>query len=676
MTNRQLTVSQGNEISNVAVIGAGTMGAAIAQHFLMKNLNVILLDVHQQGVDRGYARITQSLDEAIDRGIVTSEKKKSLLANLTCTTNYEALTESQFVVEAVFENIEVKQTVFIEIEKNVSVDCIIATNTSSLSITKLASVIQKQDRFLGVHYFYHAAKNKLIEIIPGENTAAEQVDRLVNFYFASDKTPIVVDDVYGFAINRFFVPWVNEAVRLYEEGLGSIGLIDKVAKDVFGVGMGPFALMNATGVPIALHVAEILETHFGSFYTPSNALKEQVKKGKEWDINSVDSDTRHIEEITNRLIASSLGVAAQMVNEGVTGVTETDLGARIGLQWPTGPFGMMNQIGIANVQRIISNVFEKYELQTPTLLSEIDKNIGFRLEHVKTHIIGSVGLLEFNRPDAMNALNPDMIVSLDNAFDELNENEDIERIILFSRSKAFVAGADVKFFVDNMENNDFENIYQFTLNAQTLFSRIANSNKKTIAYIDGIAMGGGIELALACDHRIATERLAVAFPEVGIGIYPGLGGTQRTTRLVGEGLAKYLIATGAKINAEQALNYGLIDLIVDRKYSLEQVASLQVQQTTATNCNVPEKIFEDFDGELNESLFEVEFFKKYEKSLKRKAPLALRKAMELIQIGSSLELDDALQLELESLKLIFSTKDAYAGLSAIINGKSPQFTGE
>ncbi|RLA02786.1 MAG: hypothetical protein DRQ47_06325, partial [Gammaproteobacteria bacterium] len=382
-----------NQITKVAVIGAGTMGAAIAQHFLMKNLQVVLLDVQQEGLKRGIAEIDKSLSEAVERRILSDEKKQALLSNLKSTTQYADLADRQFIVEAVFENFDVKQSVFAEVERNVSPECIIASNTSSFSISELGSKLAHQDRFLGVHYFYHAAKNKLIEVIPGKNTDQTRVDELVNFYYANDKAPIVVADVYGFAVNRFFVPWLTEAVRLYEEGLGSIAFIDEVAVKVFGVGMGPFALMNATGVPIALHSAETLEENFGAMYAPSQTLREQVAKGEDWDcsstalINTGATDNEQL--VKNRLLAFPLGVAAQMVSEGVTSATEADLGARLGLRWPLGPFELMNQIGVSTMEDIVTQAFEKFGQPTPSIFSETDHQKGFIVEHVKAHAIGT-----------------------------------------------------------------------------------------------------------------------------------------------------------------------------------------------------------------------------------------------------------------------------------------------
>ncbi len=671
-------MSQGTnrKISRVGVIGAGTMGAAIAQHFLMKGLPVILLDMNQQGLDKGLENIDSSLQEAVERRILSAQDKSDLLGMLDRTTDYQELTGCDFVVEAVFEDMVVKQQVFKEIEKHVNSHCIIASNTSSFSITELGKVLQDQSRFLGVHYFYHAAKNKLIEIIPGAFTAPDTVEDLVNFYYAIDKSPIVVADVDGFAVNRFFVPWLNESTRLLEEGLGSIAFIDQVAEELFNIGMGPFALMNATGIPIALHSANTLANQFGPMYAPSKSLAMQVASGEEWDCQSSETPQNNREQVSNRLLAMSLGVAAQLVSEKVASVTDTDLGARLGLRWPQGPFEMINQLGVSSVAEMVSTAFQPWGHPLPDIFNEVDQITGFDVQHVKGHVKGDVGIIEFNRPDAMNALNPSVVNNLAKVFDELDRNPSLRKIILFGRGKAFVAGADIKFFVDNIEKKDLHAIYKFTVQGQNLLKQISNSSKQTIAYLDGLALGGGLELALACDHRIATERLAVAFPETGIGIYPGLGGTQRTTRLIGKGLAKFLVATGTMLNATAALSYGLVDGIEEPFNTLDEIAALVPGRPALKSKDIAEQGFDEYQGQLTDELFENALFSKYEKTLRRKAPIAQAKAMQLIEQGAEIPLSEALQLELDGLFDIFSTKDAYAGLSGIIKGKPATFTGE
>jgi len=663
-----------SEITNVAVVGAGTMGAAIAQHFMLKGLDVTLLDLSEDSLKKGLSSIDGSLSEAVERHILKEEKKNALLDGLNLTTDYADLSDCQFVVEAVFEDFGVKQKVFQAVEAVVPADCIIASNTSSFSITELGSVLKDRSRFVGVHYFYHAAKNKLVEVIPGASTDEAQVTRLVDFYYAYDKAPIVVADKHGFAVNRFFVPWLIEATRLLEEGLGSIAFIDRIAVENFKVGMGPFALMNATGVPIALHAANTLAEAFGPMYAPPAILASQVEKGEDWDCASdycLNGGASNEEEVKSRLLAMSLGVACQMVSEKVCSVTDADLGARLGLRWPLGPFELINEIGVDFMEQAVAKAFGAWDEPLPAIFKTVNPVKGFEVEHVKAHVVGDAGVIEFNRPDAMNALNENVVDQLAAAFDGLDANPALKRIVFFGRGKAFVAGADIKFFVDNINGKDLDRTYKFTVEGQELLSRISASDKTTVAFLDGMALGGGLELALACDHRIGTKKLVAAFPETGIGIYPGLGGTQRTTRLLGKGLSKYLVATGAFVNADQALQYGLIDSLVDSQSGLEEIAALSPSGTPQKTPDEAAEIFVDFAGDADDPAVAA-----YSKVLKKKAPVALKKSMQLIDDGADLDLEAALKLELDGLYDIFSTKDALNGLSSVIERRKPAFTGE
>jgi len=650
------------------------MGSAIAQHFLMKGLDVVLLDIKQEMLDKGRKQIDDSLAEAIKRKIITEQEQQAILSRLQTTTVYQDLADREFIVEAVFENFEIKKKVFHEIEKVVSPECWIGSNTSSFPITELAADLAHPGRFIGVHYFFHAAKNKLIELIPGQKTSAEMVKRLEDLYFSIDKAPIVVKDAPGFVVNRFFVPWLTEATRLLEEGFGSISFIDQVAVETFKVGIGPFALMNATGVPIALHSAETLADAFGPMYSPAEILRRQVEAGIDWDLDSTESRENNGEVVRERLLAMTLGVAAQLVSEGVGDASATDLGARIGLRWPSGPFELMNEIGVKELSKMVAGAFGKFGVPVPVLFEKTDQQ-QVTVEHVKKHVIGSTGIIEFNRPDAMNALNVVVVNQLSECFDALEKDSRVERILFFGRGKAFVAGADIKFFVTNIANNTLDNIYNFTADGQAVLERISNSKVKTVAYINGLALGGGLEIALACQERICTERALMAFPETGIGIYPGLGGTQRTTRLIGKGLTKFMLSTGAMVTAKQALAYGLVDALVEQITGLDAIAEISYEKQKKPELNFPESSFADFDGAITSKVFEQPDLEKYKKGIGRKAPLALKKALELVDEGAELELSKALELEMGSLYEIFSTADARAGLESVIYRKKVEFTG-
>ncbi len=686
MTHKSYSLSSNTQLTKIGVVGAGTMGSAIAQHFVMKGLDVTLVDQTDDYLSRGVSHIKQSLGEAKERRIISEQQFDEILARLKTSTSHAELAECDLIVEAVFEDLAVKKALFAQLEKVVSADCILASNTSSFLVSDIGADLAQPARLVGVHYFYHAAKNKLVEVIPGKQTSHDLVMTLMDFYRYYDKTPILVNDAAGFAVNRFFVPWLNEGVRLLEEGCGSIKFIDQVACDVFGVAMGPFALMNATGVPIAQHAAQGLADKLGAFYAPAHLLVKQVSSGNEWSLDSdmiLAGGSNTPEIIKQRLVGATLGVAAQMISEGVVDATSADLGARSGLRWPMGPFELMNKLSLANVASMVSKVFLPWQMPMPTCLHCVDgnwdeKSQAISLNWVTQEVIGTSGFIQFNLPDKMNPLGEATMSQLNACIETLNNNDVIDKIFILGQGKAFIAGADIKFFLDAIDSDDLDRIQSFTQFGQEVLNKISASNKATYAYLDGLALGGGFELALACDYRIATRKTVIAFPETGIGIYPGLGGTQRTSRLVGIGAAKFLIATGQFVNAKKAYQLGLVDDVIEPVFSIDELSNYQLDkaQSGMDSQALSEVDFSGFDGELSAQLFDVPKYQGYERVLTRKAPLALKMAMSLVSDGAKESLKQGLALELTGLKDIFATKDAKTGLSSILTGKKPEYLGE
>ena len=243
--------------------------------------------------------------------------------------------------------------------------------------------------------------------------------------------------------------------------------------------------------------------------------------------------------------------------------------------------------------------------------------------------------------------------------------------------KAFVAGADIRFFVRHIEAGTIGAIAEFTKRGQALLRAFETCPKPVIARLHGLALGGGVELALACHVIVATPKATLAFPETGIGIYPGLGGTQRTTRRVGRGLAKWLVLTGQTIGAEEALAIGLVDRVVP--YEQLDAAIADVIAAGRAPHPIPDAyrpIADFFDRHsvhaLLGGLAEPPSDARLAKAVKRigsKAPIALRIAADLIDRGAALPIEEGLALELAHLNEIFATKDAYEGLSSL--GKRP-----
>ncbi len=662
------------------------MGSGIAQKMATEGFEVVLVDVDDEKVARGVGTIERTLKEAVDRGIMRADRTEAIRDRIRGTSRFEDLADADLVVEAVFEDLTIKRDLFRRLEAVCRPDAILATNTSSFLVSDIASAVKSAERVLGLHYFFHPAKNRLVEVVPGKATDAQTFQRAWALQEQLGKIPIASGDASGFVVNRFFVVWLVEAIRLLDERVASAITIDEIAKRTFGVGMGPFELMNVTGVPIALHASTSIGHAFGELYAPPDLLRKQVDAGQPWSLGgTVDAAAEQV--VSDRLLAGIFLAAASLVAEGVGTKEDTDIGARVGLRWPRGPFEMMNRLGTAKALELVAMLAARWRMQVPLPLATAGKaNEPFPLEYVRSRTEDGVSTITVNRPDAMNALNETVGLQLEAAFTRAARNGDTRGIVIAGAGKSFIAGADIRFFIRNIERSDLALTEKFTADLQALLLAIQDCPKPVVARIHGLALGGGVELALACDYIVATPNASVGFPETGIGIYPGLGGTQRTTRRIGTGLTKWLVFTGQIISAEDALAIGLVDGVASRDELDAAVRTLlaggpSVERRPAAPPAAYRKLAAFFDGNDVETIRlgrantgGDELLEKAMKAVGSKAPIALKIAAALIENGARVSLEEGLRMELSHLREIFSTKDAHTGLLSI--GKSrPVFEG-
>ncbi len=686
-------------IQRVAIVGAGNMGSGIAQKSAQEEFDVQMVDREQQWVDRGQGIIANFLSEAVERRIFSEQQVDAIKGRVTGVVGVENTAEdTDLVIEAVFEDFDIKTAVFKTLDESCGENTILASNTSSLSVNALAEATGRPDRFVGLHFFYHPAKNRLVEVIPAQSTSQQTIDRVVQYCKMLGKVVIVCGDRPGFVVNRFFVPWLNEACLLLEEGHGTAAQIDAIACKAFRIGLGPFGLMNLTGPPIALHstdyLAEQLET---PRYNGAGNLRELVSDNRMWEIEEeVSYSDEQYEVVSRRLYGVVFGVAAQIVDEGVCSMEDVDRGAKVGLRWARGPFELMNRVGVENS----FNMAQEYlalcqdadgesNWQIPQFfVDQAANDSAWEFSYVDTSIDDGIATITINRPEAMNALNETVIEQLGHAITTVNSNASVHTIVLDGAGKAFVAGADVKFFVDKIRSDSIDDIVEFTSNGHKVLNSIENSPKTTIALTTGLALGGGLELALCCDYRIGTRRTQFRFPETSIGIYPGLGGSQRPARISGIPLARWAVLGGNFMNAQVAYDIGLLTHLVD-------LAEVGQATTSCVKAGKPSekypgrptnqessvvKFATDFysDGNLATLLSgacpegynaEDKSISRQLKNLKYTAPIALSMASDLIDITASTTLEQGLNSELAKLTDIFSTRDALEGLSALIEGR-------
>ena len=267
-------------IQTVGIIGAGTMGNGIAQACAVSGVNVVMVDISEVSVAKGIATVAGSLDRLIKKEKITEADKAAALSRIQGSTNYDDLKAAQLVIEAATENYELKVKILKQVDALLAPEVIVASNTSSISITKLAAVTQRADRFIGMHFFNPVPMMALVEIIRGLQTSDATHDAVHDLATRLGKSPITVKNAPGFVVNRILVPMINEALFVLSEGLATPQDIDAGMKLGCNQPIGPLALADMIGLDVCLAVMEVYLKEFGdSKYRPCPLLKEMVAAG-------------------------------------------------------------------------------------------------------------------------------------------------------------------------------------------------------------------------------------------------------------------------------------------------------------------------------------------------------------------------------------------------------------
>ena len=265
----------------VGVIGSGTMGAGIVQVLAQHGHVVVMNARHQESVDKGIAKVEKSLAKLVAKEKIAAEDKDAAMALITGTTDIAGVKDADLIIEAAAENMEAKKALFKELDELVGPDCILASNTSSLSITEIAMATSRPDKVVGMHFFNPVPAMKLVEIINGLLTSEETNKAVTGLAAELGKSPVQVKEAPGFVVNRILIPEINEAIEILNEGIASAEDIDTAMKLGCNHPMGPLALGDLIGLDVCLAIMNTLYTEFGdSKYRPSILLKKMVRAGK------------------------------------------------------------------------------------------------------------------------------------------------------------------------------------------------------------------------------------------------------------------------------------------------------------------------------------------------------------------------------------------------------------
>jgi enoyl-CoA hydratase/3-hydroxyacyl-CoA dehydrogenase len=684
-------------VFKAAVVGAGTMGGQIAQTIAAAGFPVVLKDINQDLVQAGLKearKVTEGqVGKLVKKERITAEQGaaqiEEILGRIEGTTSYSGFGDVDFVIEAVPERMEIKQSVFAELDAVTPGHAILASNTSSLSIGEIGEATLRPDKVVGFHYFYPASVMPLVEIVEGDETSPETVTAALTFAQAIRKQPIACLEVPGFVVNRILMAGMSELWREQETQKLSIKAIDEGIGAAGVVPMGPYFLVNLLGLDTVLHVAEHVTDAYGEerFYVPKG-MKKLVSEGKlgaksggdgfyspTGEPNIKDDGEPDVAELVELLSLKTFIEACLVLQEGVATHRDIDFGmmAGAGLDPRRGlmpPFMKADIEGLDTVLERLENAAEHYgeRFTPPTILRRLvaQGRLGQK---------SGQGFYAYPRPDAeqpaassstfdddakvevvklerrddgvaiawlangqMNSISPQVIEDLGKVWKQVKDGDSqagaapVHALVIASSNPfLFSAGADIKAFT----SMDAASGEQLIHAAHALLRELGSDGIATVAAINGLAFGGGCELAMACDVRIAARSAIFGQPEIKLGIIPGFGGTQRLPRLIGENKALEMNLVGDPIAAEEAFELGLVNRMVEDHELLDTALS-------------------------------------WARKLAAQAPLALE---QIKRVSGAGDLDEGIEAEKRGFATAFASEDAKEGISAFLGKRAPRFQG-
>ena len=666
-------------VFKAAVVGAGTMGGQIAQTIAAAGIPVVLKDVKQEFVDHGLTEARNvtagQIAKLVEKGKLTEEQAAAqvdaVVGLIHGTTSYADFGDVDFVIEAVPERMDIKQAVFAELDACTPGHAILASNTSSLSITEIGEATLRPDKVVGFHYFYPASVMPLIEVIQGDDTSPETLGVATTFAQTIKKQPIGCAEVPGFVVNRILNAGISEVWRAQEEQGLSIKAIDEGIGAAKVTPMGPYFLVNLLGLDTVLHVAEHLHESYGDrFYVPKG-MQQLVADGKlgaktggdgfyspAGEANLPGEGQPDVAELVELLQLKTFVEACLVLEEGVATHRDIDFGmmAGAGMDPRRGilpPFMAADAAGLDTLLERLETAAEKHgpRFAPPVVLRRLvaQGRLGsktgqgfypypaFDAEQpageaavVKLETRGDVGIVWLAN-GMMNSVSPQVVADLRSVWQHAGAAGLRSLVIASSNPMLYCAGADIKAFTQM----DAAGGAELLGGMHDLLREMGRSSITTIAAVNGLAFGGGCELAMACDVRLAAQSAIFGQPEVKLGIIPGFGGTQRLPRLVGENKALEMNLVGDPIGADEAYEYGLVNRVV-------------------------------IDHELLDTALA------WARRLAEQAPLAVAAIKDASAKG---DLDAGIEAEKAAFAAVFASADAKEGISAFLGKRKANWTG-
>ena len=558
----------------IAVIGAGTIGPDIGYYLksALPGLKLYLVDVSQKAVDSALLRFQDYSKKAVAKGKMSEADAAAVTGNVVGTLSYADIADCDWVIEAATENLSLKRKIFAQIEAVVRADALITSNTSSLPAAQIFSQMKNKQRATVTHFFAPAWRNPAVEVIRWQEADPAMVEYLRWVFCMTGKVPLVTADVACFMLDRIFDNWCNESAMLLDRATAAE--VDSVAAEF--VHAGPFFVLNmARGNPIITETNTLQAEEEGEHYRPATIFRSvdtwiTVSPGKRVEVAAITAQA-----IRERLLGILFSQSVDIVDRKIGDAADLDLGCRLALGFKNGPLDLMQRLGEQTTGRALMRLRDERP-GMPMPKRGFDAYQDF-LRHILVDDLDGVKVITLRRPEAMNELHDamtDEILSVIRRFE--NDSAVTGFVLTGYGTRAFCAGADIGRFTGMLD--DAAASEQYARDCSRLLVHLDRMKKPVVAALNGMALGGGLELAMRCHGIVALQRAWLQLPEVTLGIVPGIGAMVVPYRRWPQAAGTFnaMLRQAERLKASRAQELGVVDALADDYPSLIRLAVTRV----------------------------------------------------------------------------------------------------
>lgn len=559
----------------VVIIGAGTIGPDIGYYLksAIPGLTLHLVDVAQAPLDRAVERLRGYARKAVERGKMKEDQAEKLLDGLHATLDYEVAREADWVLEAATEDLALKRKIFARVEELVRPDAMITSNTSSLPAARIFSDLHHKNRATVTHFFAPAWRNPVVEVIRWAGAAEQLVGDLRWIFCMTGKVPLVTEDLPCFMLDRVFDNWCNDAALLLDKA--SAAEVDTVTSEF--VHAGPFFVLNlAHGNPIIVETNTLQASEEGAHYQPAAIFRSvetwrTVAPGKRIAVQPEIAAS-----VRDRMLGILISQTADILDRKIGEPADLELGCRLALGFKAGPLDIMRTIGDGEVSRIVARLrHERPGLPVPRRPLPAYQDFA---RHLLVDDVQGVKVITIRRPEALNALHDQLTDEILAVIRRFEADEAVRGFVLVGYGpRAFSAGADIGRFPSMLGNAPAS--VQYARDCSRLLVHLDGMRKPVVAALNGMALGGGLELAMRCHGIVAVRTASLQLPEITLGIVPGIGAMVVPYRRWPKAAATFhnMNRRAERLSAKAAHEIGVIDLLVDGYTDLIEAAVARVQ---------------------------------------------------------------------------------------------------